>query len=60
MARAFRIREGKELRIGLDVFNLFNNANLFTSNTQINNAAFGALNNADDPLAIQTVIKFTW
>ena len=34
--------------------------NLFTSNTQINNAAFGALNNADDPFAIQAVIKFTF
>ena len=60
VGRTIRFGERKQLNIGVDVFNLFNNANLFTTNTQINNAAFGALNNADDPLAIQTVVKFSW
>ncbi|MCU1339030.1 MAG: TonB dependent receptor [Bryobacterales bacterium] len=60
VGKTVKFGEAKELKIQVDLFNLFNNSNLFTSNTQINNAAFGALNNADDPFAIQAGMRFSF
>jgi hypothetical protein len=57
----------KEIRIAnrrvdlqLDFFNLFNNANKFTTNTNVSIASFGSLNNADEPFAVQAGVRYTW
>ena len=60
MAKAVRFKETKELKLTVDILNLFKSANKFTTNTQISSPAFGVLNNADDPFSIQTGVRFTF
>jgi hypothetical protein len=58
VAKAIKFRETKELKISVDILNLFNNTNKLTTNTTISSPSFGALNNADDPFSIQTGLRF--
>ena len=60
VSKAVRFGERRELRGIVDLFNLFNNANKFTTNTVMSNTSFGTLNNVDDPFAIQVAAKFIW
>jgi len=59
-AKAIHFTEAMNLKVSVDILNLFNNSNKFTSNTQISSPSFGALNNADDPFSIQVGLRFTF
>ena len=59
-AKSIHFTEAMNLKVSVDILNLFNNSNKFTSNTQISSPSFGALNNADDPFSIQVGLRFTF
>jgi hypothetical protein len=50
----------RRLDLQIDFFNLFNNANRFTTNTNISIPSFGSLNNADEPFAVQLGMRYSW
>ena len=50
----------RRLQLMADLFNVFNNANKFTSNTNISLSSFGSLNNADAPFAVQFGLRYAW
>jgi hypothetical protein len=59
-AKTVRFTETMNLKISVDILNLFKNSNKFTTNTQISSPSFGLLNNADEPFSIQTGLRFTF
>jgi hypothetical protein len=59
-SKMFRFTESKDLKVSVDILNLFKNSNKFATNTQISSPSFGLLNNADEPFSIQTGLRFTF
>jgi len=49
-----------QLQLMVDLYNLFNNANKFTTNTNISLSSFGSLNNAAAPFAAQVGLRYAW
>lgn len=60
VTKRFRWRESNDLQLMLDIYNLFDNANQFTTNTNISTPSFGTLNNVDSPFAIQLGLRYNW
>jgi len=61
IARTFRITEGIRLDFRGEAFNLFNRVIFGTGNTNLNNGAFGIVNNqANGPRQMQAGLKLYW
>lgn len=60
VARRFRFAQSQDLQLILDIFNVFDNANKFTTDTSISSPSFGALNNVDAPFAVQFGVRYSW
>jgi hypothetical protein len=60
VAKNFRFAESQELQLIVDFFNLFDNANKFTTNWAVSSPSFGALNNAGSPFAVQLAVRYRW
>lgn len=60
VAKEFRLPAGRRLQLLLDMFNIFDRANLMTTNTIMTSPAFGELNNAGPPFALQLGVKLSY
>ena len=60
IAKRFQLPGQQNFQVMLDIFNLFNNANKFTTNTSIASPSFGELNNVDPPFAVQFGLRYNW
>jgi hypothetical protein len=56
IAKIFRLREATELEFRVDAFNIFNNVEFSSPDTNINDPSFGQISNTADPRIMQVAL----
>src|SRR5262249_31561046 len=60
LSRTFTVREGQELQLRAEAFNILNHANFSTPIATLNSGAFGQIQSAADPRILQFALKYVF
>jgi hypothetical protein len=60
LSRTFSIREGQNLQIRAEAFNVLNHTNYGNPNVTLSSSSFGKITSASDPRIMQFAIKYTF